>query len=163
MEFCMCLQLPDNSVVIRICLQCGRPRFDSWVGKIPWRRDRLPTPVFLGFPCGSTGIESACNVRDLGSMPGLYSGLENSMDSPWGLKELDKTERLSFSLTSPQLLYNIKLKKKKIFETSLDTFKKLLTFIIIMNVKSREKTQCNNNKKARDLDLENWDTFWLHS
>ena len=24
-------------------------RFDSWVGKIPWRRDRLPTPVFLGF------------------------------------------------------------------------------------------------------------------
>ena len=24
--------------------------FDSWVGKIGWRRDRLPTPVFLGFP-----------------------------------------------------------------------------------------------------------------
>ena len=23
---------------------------DTWVGKIPWRRDRLPTPVFLGFP-----------------------------------------------------------------------------------------------------------------
>ena len=22
---------------------------------IPWRRDRLPTPVFLGFPCGSAG------------------------------------------------------------------------------------------------------------
>ena len=22
-----------------ICLQCGRPEFDSWVGKIPWRRD----------------------------------------------------------------------------------------------------------------------------
>ena len=76
----MCLQLPDHSVVIRICLQCGRPWFDSWVGKIPWRRDRLPTQVFLGFPCGSTGIESACNARDLGSMPGLYSGLENSMD-----------------------------------------------------------------------------------
>ena len=28
-------------------------RFDSWVGKIPWRRERLPTPVFLSFPCGS--------------------------------------------------------------------------------------------------------------
>ena len=27
--------------------------FDSWVGKFPWRRDRLPTPVFLGFPGGS--------------------------------------------------------------------------------------------------------------
>ena len=25
-------------------------RFNPWVGKIPWRRDRLPTPVFLGFP-----------------------------------------------------------------------------------------------------------------
>ena len=68
-------------------------RFDSWVRKIPWRRDRLPTPVFLGFPCGSAGKESAYNVGDLGLIPGLgrspgegkgyplqYSGLENSMD-----------------------------------------------------------------------------------
>ena len=59
----------------------------------PWRRDRLPTPVFLGFPHGSAGKESSCNVGDLGSIPGLgrscgqgkgyplqYSGLENSMD-----------------------------------------------------------------------------------
>ena len=30
-----------------ICLQCGRPRFDPWVGKIPWRRKWHPTPVFL--------------------------------------------------------------------------------------------------------------------
>ena len=27
-----------------------RPWFDSWVNKIHWRRNRLPTPVFLGFP-----------------------------------------------------------------------------------------------------------------
>ena len=67
-------------------------RFDSWVKKIHWRRDRLPTLVFLGFPCGSAGKESACNAGDLGSIPGLgrspgegkgyplqYSGLENSM------------------------------------------------------------------------------------
>ena len=52
---------------------------------IPW--------IILGFPCGSGGKESACNVGDLGSIPGLgrspgegkgyplqYSGLENSMD-----------------------------------------------------------------------------------
>ena len=32
---------------------CRRPWFDSWVGKLPWRRDGLPTPVFLGFPGGS--------------------------------------------------------------------------------------------------------------
>ena len=67
--------------------------FDSWVGKIRWRRDRLPTPVFLSFPCGSAGKESTCNVGDLGLIPGLgrspgeekgyprqYSGLENSID-----------------------------------------------------------------------------------
>ena len=30
-------------------------------GVIPWRRDRLPTPVFLGFPDGSDGKESTCN------------------------------------------------------------------------------------------------------
>ena len=60
----------------------------------PWRRERLPTPVFLGFPCGSPGEESAYNAGDLGSIPELgrspgegkgyplqYSGLENSMDS----------------------------------------------------------------------------------
>ena len=48
-----------------ICPQCGRPEFDSWIGKIPWRRDRLPIQVFLGFPGGSDGKESACNAGDL--------------------------------------------------------------------------------------------------
>ena len=52
-------------------LQCRRPRFNSWVRKIPWRRDRLPTPVFLGFPNGSGGKESACNTGDLDLIPGL--------------------------------------------------------------------------------------------
>ena len=45
-------------------------QFDSWVGKFPWRRDRLPTPVFLGFPNGLDDKESTCNVGDLGSIPG---------------------------------------------------------------------------------------------
>ena len=31
----------------RICLQCWRLGVDLWVGKIPWRRKCLPTPVFL--------------------------------------------------------------------------------------------------------------------
>ena len=38
---------------------------------IPWKRDRLPTPVFLGFPGGLEDKESACNAGDLGSIPGL--------------------------------------------------------------------------------------------
>ena len=28
-------------------LQCRRPEFDPWEGKIPWRRKRQPTPVLL--------------------------------------------------------------------------------------------------------------------
>ena len=51
---------------------CRRPQFDSWVGKICWRRDRLPTPVFW-----------------LGEFHGLYS--------PQGCKESDTTEQLSHS------------------------------------------------------------------
>ena len=37
----------------------------------PRRRDRLPTPVFLSFLCGSAGKESACNMGDRGLIPGL--------------------------------------------------------------------------------------------
>ena len=49
-----------------------RPRFDSWVGKIRWRRDRLPTPLFL--PGESRGW---------GSLVGCHL---------WGRTELDPTE-----------------------------------------------------------------------
>ena len=42
----------------------------------PQRRDRLPTPVFLAFPSGSDGKETACNAGDLGSIPVLGR-------SPW--------------------------------------------------------------------------------
>ena len=48
----------------RIRLQCRRPGFDPWVGKIPWRREGLPTPVFW---------------------PGEFQGLY----SPWGCREKD--------------------------------------------------------------------------
>ena len=34
--------------------------------KIPWRRDRLPTPIFLGLPGGSDGKEYAYSAGDLG-------------------------------------------------------------------------------------------------
>ena len=54
----------------RIRLQYGRPGFNPQVGKIPWRRERLPTPVFC---------------------PREFHGLYR----PWGCKESDTTERLS--------------------------------------------------------------------
>ena len=50
-------------------------RFDPWVGKIPWRRKRQPTPVFS--PGGSHGQRSLAGY------------------SPRGRKELDMIERLS--------------------------------------------------------------------
>ena len=71
--------------------------FDSWVGKICGRRNRLPTPVFLGFPGTSASKESTCNVGDLGSIPGLWNhlpqigtwtyvlGLEPSQNPAWDL------------------------------------------------------------------------------
>ena len=43
----------------------------SWVGKIRWRRDSLPTPVFLGFPCGSAGKEFMLQCGRPGLNPGL--------------------------------------------------------------------------------------------
>ena len=43
----------------------------TWARKIPWRRDRLPIPVFLGFLGGSDGKESTCNVGDLSLIPDL--------------------------------------------------------------------------------------------
>ena len=39
-------------------------RFLGW--EDPLEKGRLPTPVFLGFPRGSAGKESACNAGDLG-------------------------------------------------------------------------------------------------
>jgi len=39
-----------NSLVaqmVKTPLQCGSSRSDPWVGKILWRREWLPTPVFL--------------------------------------------------------------------------------------------------------------------
>ena len=41
------------------------------MGKICWRKDRLCTPVFLGFPCGSAGKESDRNAEDPSLIPGL--------------------------------------------------------------------------------------------
>ena len=99
-EYPLIVQLVKNQPAMQ------ETQFHSWVGKICWRKDRLPTPVFLGFPYGSAGKEFACNVGDLDSIPGLgrssgegkdyplqYSGLVNSMGCIiHGVAELDMTE-----------------------------------------------------------------------
>ena len=59
---------------LSICLQCGRPGFNSWVGKIPWRQKWQSTPALL--PGKSHGWRSLIGY------------------SPWGHKESDTTEWL---------------------------------------------------------------------
>ena len=102
------MELPGKPVYLSIYIYI----YVSWVGKISWRRDRLPTPVFLGFPGGSVVKKPPANAEDMSSIPGLgrspgegnanplqYSCLENSHGqrslagySPWGHKESDTTE-----------------------------------------------------------------------
>ena len=92
----------------------------SLAGHSPWgheesdttqRLTRLHHTVCRGRPGASDGKESACNVGDLGSIPGLRGGHGNPLQypplekphgqrslvgySPWGRKESDTTERLS--------------------------------------------------------------------
>ena len=91
---------------------------------ICWRRVRLPTPVFLGFPSGSAGKGSACNVEDLqcGRTPGKgkgyplqYSGLENFMDYiVHGVtKSRTQLSDFHFHATTKTQHRQINLKKKK--------------------------------------------------
>ena len=63
----------------RICLQCGRPGFNPWVGKIPWRRETLPTSVFwpiefhgLYSPRGQKESDKTLTFTDLKKIPSLY-------------------------------------------------------------------------------------------
>ena len=74
-----------------VCLQCWRPEFDPWVGKIPWRRKRQPT---------------------LALSPRKFHGWRNLVGySPWGRKESDMTERLHFLSFSFTVKISITLNK----------------------------------------------------
>ena len=97
---------PDSSVRKESACNAG-DLVQFLVGKIRWRRDRLPIPVFLDFPCGSAGKESTCNEGNLGSIPGwgtspgegerlptpvFWPGEFHGLYSPWGFKESDTPE-----------------------------------------------------------------------
>ena len=76
----VCFQTYHASLVLqrqRIRLQRRRRGFDPWVGKIPWRRQWQPIPVFL--PGESRGQRSLAGY------------------SPWGRKESGTTERVQCS------------------------------------------------------------------
>ena len=82
MNFCWTMGFPHSSVGKESTCNAGDPQSDPWLGKFPWRRDRLPTPVFLWFPGGSAGKKSTRNAGDLGSIPGLGRSPGEGKDYP---------------------------------------------------------------------------------
>ena len=108
-------------------MQCRRLQFNSRIREIPWRRDRLPTTVCLGFPGGSDGKESTFSAR-LGFDPWVgkipwrrewlptpvfwprkFYGQRSLAGYTWGHKESDTIEQLALSFRimefhSPKLL-----------------------------------------------------------
>ena len=103
---------PNLSHLCSFLLQPAIPKFAVSPGLIVCSSLCYP-PTLLGFPCGSAGKESACNVGDLGSIPGLgrspgegkgyplqYSGLENSMDCivHWVTKSRTRLSNFHFTL-----------------------------------------------------------------
>ena len=95
------LRLPRKREAIRaplaVQLVKNLPAVQETPGWIPShedrrRRERQPTPVFLGFPGGSAGKESARNTGDLGSIPGLGRSPGEGKGCPlcmlaWGHRE----------------------------------------------------------------------------
>ena len=83
---------PHSSIGKESSCNAGDPGSIPGLGRSAGEGIKLPTPVFLGFPCG-LAVESTCSAGDLGSIPGLgrspgegkgyplqCSGLENCMD-----------------------------------------------------------------------------------
>ena len=104
----------------------GRPGFDPWVGKIPsvgkilWRREWQPTPVFL---------------------PGEFHGQRRLVDySPWDHKELDSTGQLTLSrLPSSSLLLGIHPAAHKGKESRLRS----VHWSLLINYQQQEKQLCS--------------------
>ena len=94
----------------RIHLQCGRSGFNSWVGKILWRRERLPLqyswislvpqlgknlPAMLETRVRSLGWEDPLE-KGKATTPVFWPGESHGLYRPWGCKESDT---FTFSFT----------------------------------------------------------------
>ena len=74
----------SSSSVKESACQCRKHVFNPWIGKIPWRREWLPTPVCL---------------------PGEFHGQRSLVGyDPWGQKESDTTEWLTLPLSGISLV-----------------------------------------------------------
>ena len=88
--------IPNNSVGRESACNAGDPGSIPGSGISFGKRERLPTPVFLGFPYGSAGKESACSAEDLGSVLGSRRSLGegNSSILAWRIPRIEEPGEL---------------------------------------------------------------------
>ena len=107
-----------------IHLQCKRPGFDPWAGKIPWRRAWQPTRVFL---------------------PGEFHGQRSLVAySPWGRKESDMTEWITFS---PSLFNTQHNEWEKLYQ---GTYHKISEYLMGDTCKSKNFQKGNSMSFAKE-------------
>ena len=99
--------------IVSIYLQRMRPVFDPWVEEIPWRREWQPTPVC--WPGESHGQRS----------------LEGN--SPWGHKQSDRPEQLTFHFSMPSLVLTLLWGEIGDLMTSISALK-MLQLIVLMSL-----------------------------
>ena len=118
----------------RICLQCRSPEFDPWVGKIPWSRELLPTPVFL---------------------PGEFHGQRIPVGCPRGHKDLGTSERLTHAEIYPGEMTGCMGFAWKIFKAKKQTNKQTKN-----NRKEKRASEANKMKSWEPLNLRD-ESIWL--
>ena len=112
-------------------MQCGRPGFDPWVGKIPWRTKRLPTPMF--WPGEFHGLYSLCGCKESDTTERLsltesqhqeynsqcraYALTSSSFQSSGECKQVDSDRELTgnaevtWASTTPGYFYSLEIRK----------------------------------------------------
>ena len=133
-----------GSSVSKVCLQRGRPGFNPWVAKVPWRRNGNP-------------LQCSC--------------LGNPMDrslvgySPWGHKESDRTEWLTLMIEQRwrihlpvQEIWVWSLGQEEPLETEMATHSNILTWRIPWTEEPRGLGSMGL-QKSRTL-FSSWNNKW---
>ena len=112
----------DSSVGKESACDAGDPSLIPGWGRATGERIGLLTPIFLGFPCGSSGKEFTSSMGDLGlktwvgkipwrrdrlPTPVFWPGKFHVLYSPWGYRELETTRQLSLSFHFEEIYFQV--------------------------------------------------------
>ena len=116
-HFSEVMGFPGSSAGKIFSCNAGNPSSIPWSERIPWKRDRLCTPVFLGFPGGSDGKESAATrktwVRSLGQEDPLEKEMAtHSSVLAWRIPWTEEPGGLQ-SVGSQRVGHNLATKQKQ--------------------------------------------------